>query len=155
MAEKQLVVFRLGEEEYGIDILAVKEIIRYRKTVKLPDCPDFLDGIINYRDSIVPILDLNRRFKLGGKEAGDATRVIIAGIGGPEGRPVGFMVDRVEEVLRLDEGCIEETPETVAKGMDRQYIKGVGKLQDRLIIILDIEKVLSDSEKAHLQEISG
>jgi purine-binding chemotaxis protein CheW len=65
------------------------------------------------------------------------------------------MVDRVEEVLRLDEGCIEETPETVAKGMDRQYIKGVGKLQDRLIIILDIEKVLSDSEKAHLQEISG
>lgn len=70
MAEKQLVVFRLGEEEYGIDILAVKEIIRYRKTVKLPDCPDFLDGIINYRDSIVPILDLNRRFKLGERGRG-------------------------------------------------------------------------------------
>ena len=153
MPENQLVVFRLGDEEYGIDILAVKEIIRYRKAVKLPDCPDFIDGIINYRDSIVPILDLNRRFKLGGKEAGDATRVIITGIGGPEGRQVGFMVDRVEEVLRLDENCIEETPETVAKGMERQYLKGVGKLQDRLIIILDIEKVLSDSEKAHLQEM--
>jgi purine-binding chemotaxis protein CheW len=155
MPEKQLVVFRLGEEEYGIDILAVKEIIRYRKTVKLPDCPDFLEGIINYRDSVVPILDLNKRFKLGGEGPGDSTRVIIAGIGGPEGRQVGFMVDRVEEVLRLDGDCIEDTPETVVKGMDRQYIKGVGKLKERLIIILDIEKVLSDSEKAHIQEISG
>ncbi len=127
MAEKQLVVFRLGEEEYGIDILAVKEIIRYRKTVKLPDCPDFLDGIINYRDSIVPILDLNRRFKLGGKEAGDATRVIIAGIGGPEGRQVGFMVDRVEEVLRLDENSIEETHGDGSQRHGQAVHKGCGE----------------------------
>ncbi|MGI6704245.1 MAG: chemotaxis protein CheW [Clostridia bacterium] len=155
MSENQLVVFRLGGEEYGIDILVVKEIIRYRKTVKLPECPDFVEGIINYRDSIVPILDLNKRFKLGGKEAGDSTRVIIVGIGGLNGRQVGFMVDEVEEVLRLDAQCIEEPPETVASSMDRQFIRGVGKLEGRLIIILDIEKVLSDTEKAHLREISG
>jgi purine-binding chemotaxis protein CheW len=148
-----MVVFRLGEEEYGIDILAVKEIIRYRKTVKLPDTPDFIEGIINYRDSIVPILDLNKRFRLGGKENGDSRRVIIVNMGKPGDRQVGFLVDQVEEVLRLDAQCIEEPPETVSKGMDRQYIRGVGKLEDRLIIILDIERVLSDREKADLQEI--
>lgn len=152
--ENQLVVFRLGEEEYGIDILAVKEIIKCRKTVRLPDCPDFIEGIINYRDSVVPILDLNKRFKLGGKKAGDAARVIIVGIGGLEGRQIGFMVEQVEEVLRLDAKYIEKPPEIVARGMDRQFIKGVGKLEGRLIIILDIEKVLSETEKVHLREMS-
>ncbi|MDD2574730.1 MAG: chemotaxis protein CheW [Bacillota bacterium] len=155
MSENQLVVFRLGGEEYGIDILAVKEIIRCRKTVKLPECPDFVEGIINYRDSIVPILDLNKRFNLGGKKTGDSTRVIITSIGGIKGRQVGFVVDQVEEVLRLDTECIEEPPETVVQGMDRQFIRGVGKLEGRLIIVLDIEKVLSDTEKANLREISG
>jgi len=154
MSENQLVVFTLGEEEFGIDILAVKEIIRYRKTVKLPDTPDFIEGIINYRDSIVPVLDLNKRFRLGGKDEGDFRRIIIVNMGKTGDRQVGFLVDRVEEVLRLDAECIEETPETVSKGMDRQYIRGVGKLEDRLIIILDIERVLSDREKADLREIA-
>ncbi len=154
MSEKQLVVFRLGQEEYAIDILGVKEIIKYPKTVKLPNTPDFVEGIVNYRDSVIPILDLNRRFKLGGKETGDSTRVIIVNIGGTGDRQVGFMVDQVEEVLRLKTECIQEPPETVSRGMDRQYIRGVGKLEGRLIIILDIERVLSDKEKADLQEIS-
>lgn len=153
MGENQLVVFRLGEEEYGIDILSVQEIIRYRKTVKLPECPDYIEGIIDYRDRVVPILDLNKRFKLGEKKVGASTRVIIVGIGGPKDPQVGFMVDEVEEVLRLEEKSIEEPPDIVTKNMDRRFIKGVGKPGGRLIIILDIKKVLTETEKICLQEL--
>ncbi|MBA1335061.1 MAG: Positive regulator of CheA protein activity (CheW) [Firmicutes bacterium] len=149
MKENQLVVFRLGEEEYGMDILGVKEIIRYQKTVKVPDSPDFIEGIINYRDSVVPIMDLNKRFRLTGKGLSDTTRVIIVNMGGKQ---VGLMVDQVEEVLRINESSIEATPEVVA-GVDRQYIRGIGKLEGRLIIILDVERVLTEGEKQELQQI--
>jgi purine-binding chemotaxis protein CheW len=150
MVENQLVVFKLGEEEYGMDILSVKEIIRYQKTVKIPDAPDFIQGIINYRNSVVPIMDLNRRFKLGGKGLSDSTRVIIVNLAGKQ---VGFMVDQVEEVLRLGEEDIEAAPEVVT-GVDRKYIRGIGKLEDRLIIILDVERILTEGEKKELQQIS-
>lgn len=149
MKENQLVVFRLGEEEYGMDILGVKEIIRYQKTVKMPDTPDFVEGIINYRDSVVPIMDLSKRFRLAGKGLSDTTRVIIVNMGG---RQVGLMVDQVEEVLRISEGSIEATPE-MATGVDRQYIRGIGKLEGRLIIILDVGRVLTEGEKQELQHI--
>ncbi len=152
MIENQLVVFRLGKEEYGIDILSVKEIIKYRETVKLPECPDYIEGIINYRDRVVPILDLYKKFKLGENGAKMAsTRVIIVGIDGTDDRQVGFMVDEVEEVLRLGGRNIEEPPDIITKNMDRRFIKGVGKPEGRLIIILDIEKVLTETEKVQLQ----
>lgn len=150
MEENQLVVFKLGNEEFGIDILNVKEIIRYQKTVKVPDAPRFIEGIINYRDSVVPIIDLNKRFKLGGREISDVTRVIIINIGDKQ---VGFMVDQVEEVLRIAGDSIDEAPEAVVN-IDRQYIDGIGKLDNRLIILLDVKKVLTEVEKEELQQIS-
>jgi len=150
MEKKQLVVFKLGDEEFGINILNVKEIIRYRKTVKVPDAPHFIEGIINYRDSVVPIIDLNKRFKLDSGEVSDATRVIIVNMGDKQ---VGFMVEQVEEVLRLSGEKIEETPKAVVN-IDRQFIEGIGKLDKRLIIILDVKKVLTEGEKEELQQIS-
>ncbi len=150
MAERQLVVFKLGDEEFGIDILSVKEIIRYRKTVKVPDAPGFIEGIINYRDSVVPIIDLNRRFELACRDISDVTRVIIVNMGGKQ---LGLMVDQVDEVLRIPGEKIEEAPDAVVN-IDRQYIDGIGKLDGRLIIILDVKKVLTEGEKRELQQIS-
>lgn len=149
MAEKQLVVFRLGDGEYGIDILRVKEIIRHQKAVKVPDAPDFIEGIINYRDSVAPVIDLNRRFKLGGRDADHSTRIIIVNIGDKQ---VGFLVDQVEEVLRIPEENIQAAPEVVSN-VERQYIEGIGKLEGRLIIVLDVEEILTEGEKKELQQI--
>lgn len=153
MTYNQFVVFRLGTEEYGVDILSVREIIRHRKAVKIPECPDFVEGIINYRDSVVPILNLNRRFKLDESKSKDSVRVIIVGLSDLKGQQIGFMVDRVEEVLSLREDSIEKPPDIVMENMDKKFVKAVGKVDERLIIILDIEKVLSETEKARLLEI--
>lgn len=149
MGERQLVVFRLSEGEYGIDIMKVKEIIRYQKTVKIPNAPKFVEGIINYRSSAVPIIDLNKRFELAGKGIGDNTRIIIVNL---DKRQVGFMVDEVEEVLRISEENIESVSE-IAVDINRRFIKEIGKLDDRLIILLDLHKVLTEDEKEELQEI--
>ena len=150
MEEKQMVVFKLGDGDYAVDILNVKEIIRYRKTVKVPDAPHFIEGIINYRDSVVPIIDLNSRFELGSGEVTDATRVIIVSI---RDKQIGFMVDQVEEVLRMPGESIEDTPEEIIN-IDRQYIRGIGKINGRLIIILDAGRVLTQGERNALDRIS-
>ncbi len=139
----QLVSFTLGEEEYGIDILRVQEINRMMEITHVPKCAYFVEGVVNLRGKVIPVLDLRKRFGLEPKNTKE-TRIIVVDI---DGRMVGLIVDSVSEVLRLPKETIEPTPPMVSTSIDAQCIKGVGKLEDRLIIIIDIEKFLSEEEK--------
>ncbi|MDR2668458.1 MAG: chemotaxis protein CheW, partial [Desulfovibrio sp.] len=135
----QLVTFSIGEEEFGVDILKVQEIIRTMEITKVPRAEAFVEGVINLRGKVIPIIDLRRRFGLDSKVHDKHTRIIVIEI---NNMIVGFVVDSVSEVLRIPAGTVEPPPPVVA-GVDSEYISGVGKLQDRLLILLDLDKLLS------------
>lgn len=145
----QLVTFHLGEEEFGIDILKVQEIIRLLTITKVPNAPHFVEGVINLRGRVIPILDLRKRFNLKIKENDKNTRIIVVII---NGMTVGFIVDSVSEVLRIPKETVEPAPPVVA-GVESEYIKGVGKLDDRLLILLDLEKLLTEKEKKEISNV--
>lgn len=138
----QLVTFSIGEEEFGVDILKVQEIIRTMEITKVPRAPEFVEGVINLRGKVIPIIDLRRRFGLDFKEHDKDTRIIVIEI---NNIVVGFVVDAVSEVLRIPTNTVEPPPPVVA-GVDSDYISGVGKLQDRLLILLDLDKLLSSED---------
>jgi len=148
--ELQLVTFRLANEEYGLPITKVREINRVVPVTKLPQTPSFVEGIINLRGRIIPVIDLRKRFEMPVTAHDEDTRIIIVDI---SGQIVGVIVDAVTEVVRLNTENIESPPATVA--VDSQYIKGVGKIDDRLIILLDIDKVLTDKEELAVKHISA
>ncbi len=135
----QLVTFSIGSEEFGVDILKVVEIIRIMDITKVPRAPAFVEGVINLRGLVIPIIDLRRRFGLSVKAMDQETRIIVIEI---NGMTVGFVVDSVSEVLRIPASTVEPPPPVVA-GLDSDYISGVGKLQDKLLILLDLDKLLS------------
>ena len=146
----QLVGFRLGKEEYGIDILKVQEINRIAEITRIPQSPDFVEGVINLRGNVIPIIDLRKRFNMPEREHDKQTRIVVGEI---EGKTVGLIVDAVSEVIRLPANTIEPAPKILSK--DRaDYIKGVGKLEDRLLMLLDIDKILTGSDKEKLFEVS-
>ncbi len=147
MAENQYVVFILGKEEFGIDIMNVKEIIPYQESIQVPNTPNFIEGIINYRGNVIPVINLKRRFKLGAQEVTKDTRIIVITLGNKE---IGFVVDEASQTLRLEENQIDPAPDIIS-GVDRKYIIGVGKVDDRLLILLDLEKVLTDEEKDEIE----
>ncbi len=142
----QLVTFRLGNEEYSVDILSVQEIIRHMDLTRVPKAPEFVDGVINLRGKVIPVLDLRKRFGLDACGKTNETRIIVVEI---NGKTVGFKVDEVSEVLRLPADTVEDAPE-ILTGVDSGYIKGVGKMEGRLIILLDVSKILTTSEKEGL-----
>ncbi|AOT72697.1 chemotaxis protein CheW [Geosporobacter ferrireducens] len=149
MSEKQYVIFRLGKEEYGVEIVNVKEICEYKESVKVPNTPRFVDGIINLRGDITPIINLKKRFNLPEGDVNSDTRIIVINI---NNRQVGFIVDEASQVLRITEEDIEPAPELVA-GIEKKYIIGVGKLADRIILLLDLEYILSEDEKEKIQNM--
>jgi purine-binding chemotaxis protein CheW len=140
----QLVSFKIGEEEFGVDILKVQEINRMLEVTRVPNTPEYVDGVINLRGKVIPIIDLRRRFGMERKERDKNTRVVVVELGG---KVVGFVVDAVSEVLRIPKGVTEPPPSIVA-GVEADYITAVGKLEDRLLILLDLEKVLSSDVTA-------
>ncbi len=139
----QLVTFRLGQEEFSLDILKVQEIIRHMELTRVPRTPDFVEGVINLRGRVIPVLDLRKRFGLPDVEDTSATRIIVVEV---DGVTVGFKVDGVSEVLRINADTVEPPPALVTN-IESDYIKGVGKLDNRLLILLDVAKILSRSEK--------
>lgn len=143
----QLASFRLAEEEYAVDIAAVQEIVRMSSITRVPRAPSFVEGVVNLRGKIVPVIDLRRRFGMASTEQTKATRIIIVDVAG---KTVGLIVDAVREVLRLDSEAVSATPELVASGIDASFFKGVGQLGDRLIILLDLQRLLSMEEIAAL-----
>ncbi len=148
MAENQYVVFKLGKEEFGIDIMNVKEIIPHQESVHVPNTPNFIEGIINYRGNVIPIINLKRRFKIGAEEITKETRIIVINL---DEKEIGFIVDEASQTLRLEENQIDPTPDIIS-GIDRRYIIGVGKIsEDRLLILIDLQKILTDEEKDEIE----
>lgn len=147
--ELQLVIFRLAKEEFGLPITKVQEINRLVPITKLSQTPSFMEGIINLRGRIIPIIDLRKRFQLMVTEYDDDTRIIIVDV---NGQTVGIVVDAVTEVVRLPVASIEPPPPAFV--LDAQYIEGVGKLEDRLLILLDISQILTSQEEIVLKQIS-
>lgn len=138
----QLVTFSIDDEEFGVDILKVQEIIRTMEITKVPRAQNFVEGVINLRGKVIPIIDLRRRFGLTSRPHDKHTRIIVIEI---NNMIVGFVVDSVSEVLRIPASTVEPPPPVVA-GVDSEYINGVGKLHDRLLILLDLDKLLSGAD---------
>lgn len=145
----QLVTFSIGDEEFGVEILKVQEIIRMLEITKVPKAPPFVEGVINLRGKVIPILDLRKRFGLSSRSHDKNTRIIVIEI---NSMIVGFIVDSVSEVLRLPANTVEPPPPVVA-GLDSDYISGVGKLEDRLLIMLDLNRLLSNEEQEKLGRV--
>jgi purine-binding chemotaxis protein CheW len=145
----QLVSFFIGSEEFGVDILYVQEINRMSQVTKVPNAPDFVNGVINLRGRVIPVIDLRLKFGMPKKEHDKNTRIIVMEV---SGKTVGFIVDSVNEVLRISKDVTEPPPE-LAMGINSEYIKAVGKLEDRLLILIDLEKILSKEEDVQLNSV--
>jgi purine-binding chemotaxis protein CheW len=138
----QLVSFNIGGEEFGVDILKVQEINRMLDVTRVPNTPEYVDGVINLRGKVIPIIDLRRRFNMERKDHDKNTRIVVVELSGVV---VGFVVDAVSEVLRIPKSVTEPPPPIVA-GIQADYITAVGKLEDRLLILLDLEKVIASCD---------
>jgi purine-binding chemotaxis protein CheW len=149
MEEMQLVVFKLENEEYGINIMQVQEISPYQKLTKVPNSPAFVDGIVNLRGDVIPVVSLKKKFNLVESEVTELTRLIVINNGN---RRTGFIVDDASEVITISDKDVEEAPPMIV-GSDRKYIQGVGKLNNRILIILDLHKLLTEEEQNQLVDI--
>ncbi len=143
----QLVTFKLGTEEFGVDILKVQEINKMMNITRIPNAPAFIEGVINLRGKIIPIVDLRKRLGFREQPYDKSTRIIVVEL---EGLVLGFIVD--SEVLRIPGNTIEPPPSMVA-GIESEYIEGVGKLDDRLLILLELKKIFSSPERKDIESI--
>ena len=141
----EFLTFRLGSESYGIEILKVQEIRGYEQPTSIANAPPFIKGVINLRGVIVPILDLRIKFQLSEAKYDDFTVVIILNIAG---RVVGVVVDSVSDVLTLASDNIRPTPEFASATFDTKYITGLGTVDEQMIILLDIEKLMTGADMA-------
>ena len=147
--ERQLVVFELGDENFGVDISSVESIIKMQELTKVPHAPGFVEGVTNLRGVVLPVLDLRKRFSMPGIEESKDTRIVVSNI---DGIKVGMIVDSVSEVLTVPETVIEATPPMISS-VDTTFITGIAKLENRLIILLDLTRVLSTKEQTMLQAL--
>ncbi len=148
--EIQLVTFNLGKEEYGIDINKVREIIRLVEITHVPKAPSFVEGIINLRGVVVPIIDLRKRFDIKAQSDDKQARIMVIDV---NNKTLGVIVDSVAEVLRLQGENIEPAPATISSSVDTRFLKGVGKIGDNLMLLLDMDMILSKKELGTLGEL--
>lgn len=146
---EQLVVFELANEHYGVDISAVNTIIRMQEITEVPKTPSFVEGVINLRGSIIPVIDLRKRFGLPAGSITKASRIVVVEA---SSQMIGMIVDAVAETLRLSCDSIEP-PSPVVVSVDSEYLRGIGKQNDRLVILLDLDKVLSAKESESIAKI--
>ena len=149
MEEKQLVVFRLHNEEFGVEITEVREIVKPRHITRLPHVDDYIEGVTNLRGEVIPVISLRKRFGLEPQEETQDTRIMMLEV---KDNMVGFIVDAVTETLRLPENAIDPPPSNIA-GIKADYLAGVGKLDERLLILLEVDKILSTDEQIQLQSL--
>ena len=145
----QFIIFTLQDKEFGINVLDSREIITAGDLTTIPESPNFVKGVINLRDQIIPIIDLNKRFKLQGEMDHQQDKVIIISV---NNTLIGLGVKEVKEILRIDPDNISEAPE-ITKGVDKNYIQGIARMDARLLILIDIEKIFSESEIDKLQDL--
>ena len=137
----QLVSFTLANEEYAVDILNVQEINRITEITKVPNAPDYVEGVVNLRGKVIPVINLRKKFRLPEKNSDDTTRIIIMDI---QGVTNGLIVDSVSEVLRIPADIVEPSP-PVTSNASSTFIKGIAKLEKRLIILIDIDKLMGEA----------
>lgn len=150
-SELHLVVFKLSTEEFCVEIKTVQEIIRMVNITEIPRAPLYVNGIINLRGRIIVVISLNAIMGMPGRAYDASTRIIVADI---EGTVMGFIVDSVSEVIRLSSKNIETTPSIIMNKIKTEYFKGVGKVDDRMLILLNLDKMLNAEELIHLHKIS-
>lgn len=139
---QQFVSFFIQDDEFAVDIKIVQEIIKFVPITHLPRAPEFVEGVINLRGQIVPVIDLRERFRIGKIEHGRKTRIIVVNM---NQKWIGFIVDSVSEVLRIPIAHINDPPvETIGDGVE--FIRGIAEINERLIVILDFQKVLTQQE---------
>lgn len=144
----QVIVFKLGEERYGVDISQVREIIRPTQITRIPNAPDFVEGVINLRGQITTIVNLRKRFGMPPKPIDNDTRIIVVEY---NSAVIGMMVDTVNEVKYLSQKDIEALPSIITSRNEAKFLKGVGKLPDGLLILIDLNKVLNEGEVEKLR----
>jgi len=147
--EQQLVSFDLATESYGVDIGAVREIIRLQEITNVPRTPEFVEGVINLRGKVIPVVDIRKRFGLPVGDQSAENRIVVVDIGGQD---IGVIVDAVNEVLRIFSDSVEP-PSSVITTADSDYLMGIAKVDDKLLILLDLESVLSAEERAVLADV--
>jgi purine-binding chemotaxis protein CheW len=149
MSDRQYVIFKLGDEKYGVDISNVGGITEFTTITKVPDAPGYIEGIINLRGDIIPIINLKTRFNIASTADDADPRIIVYNT---KDRDIGFVVDDASQVLRLEGKDIDPAP-SIITGKDRQFIAGVGKYEGEIIVLLDFEKILSQEETELLEEM--
>ena len=137
------VIFRLGDEEFGVDVMSIKEIATITPITRVPHTPYFIEGIINLRGSLATVINLRKMFGFKPEGLDVDSRIIIAEL---EDKPVGMLVDAATEVLRIPVSAIEATPEMVTTEISKEYLRGVGMVENRLIILLDLKQILPKEE---------
>ena len=141
----QLVSFHLDSEEFGLEILKVQEIIRIQDLTRVPNSPAFVEGVLNLRGKVIPVVSLRKRFGLAPRDYDKDTRIVVTEVGGAI---VGFVVDSVSEVLRISPETVEPAPR-LGK-VKQEFISGVGKLDNRLLILLNVERIMTEEETLEL-----
>lgn len=146
----QLVSFNLDQEEYGVDVLKVREIIRMPIVTRVPNTPHYVEGVINLRGKVIPIISMRKKFGLMEIENDKQTRIMVMDV---EGELMGFIVDSVSEVIRISDSEIQPSPAVVASGIDQECIAGVINQAERLLVLLDLEKMFSNEEKRYFSSM--
>ncbi len=144
----QLVTFTLGNEEYAVDILRVQEINRMKEITRVPNSPAYVEGVINLRGKVIPVVSLRKKFGLAERENDEQSRIMIMDI---QGITMGLVVDAVSEVLRIPASTVEPTP-PMASNISTEFIKGIAKMEDRLIILLDMDRLIGKPEETAMIE---
>lgn len=139
----QVIVFNMGKERYGVDISQVKEIIKPPKITRIPNSPEFIEGVTNLRGQITTIINLRKRFNKETKETDNETRIIVIEY---ENVVIGMIVDSVNEVKYLSSNDIDELPDIITSRDESKFLTGVGKLEDGLLTLIDLDKVFSEEE---------
>ncbi len=147
----EFLAFTLGKEEYGIDILKVQEIRGYEAVTRIANAPEFVKGVVNLRGIIVPIVDMRIKFNLGEPTYDQFTVVIILNIAG---RIVGMVVDSVSDVITLNAGEVKPAPE-MGTAFNTDYLIGLGTLDERMLILIDIDKLMSSAEMGLIDKIAA
>lgn len=143
----QIIAFRVGPEEFGLNVFDVHEILRHQKVTPVPRAPAFMEGVIDVRGTLVPVVDLRRRFELSATEVADQTRIVVTE---HVGERLGLVVDSVSEVLRVPETAVSKPPAYV-RGLAAEYVQGMVRVEERLIVLLDIGRILSSEERIALE----
>ncbi len=146
--EKKVIVFKLKNEEYGVDVTQVKSIERMEHITRVPNTPPFVKGVINLRGVVIPIIDLRKRFGFDIKDYNEQTRIIIVNVDEME---VGLIVDAANDVIDISLSAIEPPPKVVG-GVESEYLSGVAKITDRLLVLLNLNKVLNPNEVKELEK---